>query len=82
MVAMRSVSLDGAAPDWARRAFADADKAYVKVIPTAPVRVPEFASISLPDPADWSKCMIYVTDKTCVAVSTGSAWVRSDGSAL
>jgi len=55
---------------------------FVSRAPKHPVRLAEFASTGLPAPADWRGCMVYVPDKTCMAVSTGAAWLRADGSAL
>ena len=62
-----------------RRLF---DTRYALQSPSAPSRLWPVASADLPPAADWSNCICYVTDKTCVAVSTGSSWVRADGSAL
>jgi len=52
------------------------------LVPTGPERLWSTDSANLPPAADWQYHQCYVTDKTCVAVSTGSAWVRADGSAL
>lgn len=80
--ASRPVTLDGSAPDWAKRAFSDAEKGYVHAYPTSPVRVPSFTSDSLPNAASYTGCMIFVPDKQCASISIGSAWVRPDGSPL
>lgn len=78
----RPVTLAGEAPQWARRAFADAEKGYVQAAPGRPQLLARFESTDLPAPAEWIWCIIAVTDKNTVAISTGSAWVRADGSAL
>lgn len=82
MVAARPLTLDATAPQWAQRLVADLEKAYVKASPTAPQRLAAFASASLPDPTAYQGCIITVTDKQCVAISDGAAWLRADGSAL
>lgn len=82
MVNARPLTLDGEAPQWARRMVTDLEKAYVKAYPTAPVRLPVFVSTELPKATDYAWCMIAVSDKTCAAISDGSQWLRVDGSAL
>lgn len=82
MVAARPLTLDGNAPQWAHRLVTDLEKAYVKALPTAPVRLPDFVSTDLPNASDYAWCLIAVSDLGCAAMSTGSAWVRADGSAL
>jgi hypothetical protein len=54
--------------------------------PTQPVALGTVVFASLP-PADiWRACMIHVSDKNCIAISTPVAevytWLRADGSAL
>lgn len=82
MVASKPITLDGQAPEWARRAFRDVEAGFVKAVPTAPQLLAQFPSSDLPSAADYPWCVIAVTDLTCVALSTGSQWVRADGSAL
>ena len=55
---------------------------FKRKAPTGPERLRAYDSADLPSAADWYTAQIYVTDKGCVAVSTGSTWVRADGSAL
>ena len=58
------------------------DTRYQLAAPQSPTKLWPVASADLPPAADWQYHQCYVTDKTCVAVSTGSSWVRADGSAL
>lgn len=58
------------------------DNRYALQSPSAPVRLWSVASADLPPAADWPNSICYASDKGCVAVSTGTAWVRADGSAL
>lgn len=80
--ASKPAVLDPAAPDWMKRFALALETAYVQATPTRPQLLVQYTSSDLPNAADWAYCLIYVTDKTTVAVSTGSAWVRADGSAL
>lgn len=82
MVASRPVTLDASAPEWAKRLVADMEKGYVKAYPTAPVRLPAFVSTDLPKASDYPWCLIAVTDTGVAAMSNGTAWVNTDGSAL
>lgn len=54
--------------------------------PTQPAALASVAFASLPPAADWPACMIHVTDRNCIAISTPVAgvytWLRADGSAL
>ena len=54
--------------------------------PTQPVALASILFASLPPAADWPACMIHVSDKNCIAISTPVAgtytWLRADGSAL
>lgn len=54
--------------------------------PTQPVRLATVAFASLPPADSWRACMIHVSDKNCIAVSTPVAgvytWLRADGTAL
>lgn len=58
------------------------EQSYVSRNPKAPIKIPAFVSTDLPAAADWAQCIIYVIDKSTAAVSTGSGWVRADGSPL
>jgi hypothetical protein len=54
--------------------------------PTQPVALASVAFASLPPAANWPGCMIHVTDRNSIAISTPVAgvytWLRADGSAL
>lgn len=54
--------------------------------PTQPVALASVAFDSLPLAAKWPGCMIHVTDRNCIAISTPVAgvytWLRADGTAL
>lgn len=54
--------------------------------PGRPTRVAKVAFASLPPAADWPDCVIEVSDRNALAISTLSgatyAWTRADGSAL
>ena len=50
------------------------EQSFVKAFPKLPVRLPQFASTSLPDPAKYAGCLIYCPDTTQVRVSNGAAW--------
>lgn len=58
------------------------ERDFVSRRPKHPVKLAEFEQARLPNAADWAWCQVAVTDVGCVAVSNGSAWVRSDGSAF
>ena len=55
-------------------------------VPTKPVQLATVAFASLPPADSWRGCMIHVSDKNCIAISTPVAgvytWLRADGSAL
>lgn len=57
-----------------------------QAVPTKPVQLASVAFASLPPAADWPACMIHVTDRNSIAISTPVAgtytWLRADGSAL
>ena len=54
--------------------------------PTQPVALASVAFASLPPAANWPGCMIHVTDRNSIAISTPVAgvytWLRADGTAL
>lgn len=50
------------------------EQSFVKVFPKLPVRLPQFASTSLPDPARYEGCLIYCPDTQQVRASNGSGW--------
>lgn len=50
--------------------------------PRQPVQFYGVTQANLPPAASWTYGAIYVTDLNTLAVSTGSSWVRADGSAL
>jgi hypothetical protein len=80
--ASKPAVLDANAPDWARRFAASLEDGYVQANPTRPQLLPRLTSADLPNAADWPYCLVALTDINTVAMSTGSAWVRADGSAL
>jgi hypothetical protein len=58
------------------------ERDFVSRTPKHPVKLAEFLQADLPAAASWRWCVVAVSDVGCVAVSTGAAWVRADGSAL
>jgi hypothetical protein len=82
MVVTGSPLLEASAPMWATRFAMRLTAFFQPLVPNSPSLLAAFDSAALPDPAAWRLGMIYVTDKACVGVSTGAAWVRADGSAL
>lgn len=54
--------------------------------PTKPQAMAYVLNASLPPADSWRGCMIFVTDKDCIAISTDVAgvytWLRADGSAI
>ena len=58
------------------------ERDFVSRTPKHPVKLAEFISTELPDVAKWRWCIVAVTDKNCVGLSNGVAWVRADGGAL
>ena len=57
-----------------------------QAIPTKPVQLASVVNADLPPAADWPGCMIHVTDRNSIAISTPVAgvytWLRADGTAL
>ena len=57
-----------------------------QAVPTKPVQLASVVNADLPPAADWPGCMIHVSDKNSIAISTPVAgvytWLRADGSAL
>lgn len=57
-----------------------------QAVPTKPVQLASVVNADLPPAADWPGCMIHVTDRNCIAISTPVAgiytWLRADGTAL
>jgi len=80
--ASKPATLDSTAPDWAKRFAASLEEGYVQASPTRPQLLARFTSSDLPNAADWPYCIIALTDTNTVAMSTGTQWVRADGSAL
>jgi len=78
----KPATLDSTAPDWMKRFAASLEDGYVQAAPTRPQLLSRFVSTDLPNPIDWPWCIIALTDLETVAMSTGAAWVRADGSAL
>lgn len=58
------------------------ERDFVSRSPKHPIKLAEFVQAELPDPARWRWCQVAVTDKNCVGLSNGVAWVRADGTAL
>jgi hypothetical protein len=54
--------------------------------PTQPVALPSVLFASLPPADSWRACMIHVSDRNCIAISTPVAgvftWLRANGAAL
>lgn len=50
--------------------------------PKQPTRFASVLQADLPPAASWPFAAIYVSDLDTLAISTGSTWVRADGSAL
>lgn len=54
--------------------------------PTRPQAMAYVLNADLPPADEWRGCMIFVTDKDCIAISTDVAgnytWLRADGSAI
>ena len=48
------------------------------VQPMQPVRVYACLEADLPPAANWTNCVLHVTDLNCLAFSNGSAWYRAD----
>ena len=46
--------------------------------PRQPVRVYACLEADLPPAANWSSCVLHVTDLNCLAFSDGSDWIRAD----
>lgn len=80
--ASKPAALDPSAPDWMKRFAASLEEGYVQSSPTRPQLLTRLVSTNLPNAADWPYCLVILTDLNTVAMSTGSAWVRADGSAL
>ena len=57
-----------------------------QAVPTKPVQLASVVNADLPPAADWPGCMIHVTDRNSIAISTPVAgvytWLRADGTAL
>lgn len=70
------------APQWAQRLGLRLVRTFQNLFPTQPTRLWSATAAELPDPAKWTGCTVYVTDKLKVAVSTGAAWVSAGGGPL
>jgi len=77
-----SLLTEPATPGWATRAFLRMQQVFQPIIPTSPTHLADFVSTSLPDPAPWLGCVIYVSDVKKVGVSNGAAWTDPAGGAL
>jgi hypothetical protein len=57
-----------------------------QAVPTKPVQLATVLFADLPPADSWQACMIHVSDKNSIAISTPVAgvytWLRADGSAL
>jgi hypothetical protein len=57
-----------------------------QAVPTKPVQLATVLFADLPPAADWQACMIHVSDKNSIAISTPVAgvytWLRANGAAL
>lgn len=74
--------LEPGAPDWAQRFALQVQEAFLGLFPDAPVRLWSVAFADLPDPAKWSGCIVWVSDKAKVGASNGVAWTDAVGGAL
>jgi hypothetical protein len=74
--------VEAGAPMWAQRLGLRLVKTFLNLFPTAPVRLWSVTFANLPPAADWPGAIVYVSDKSKVGVSTGSAWVAADGGPL
>ena len=74
--------LEADAPLWAHR-FAQRLNEFFKLRhPQAPSELLIVKFLDLPPAADWQGAQVYVIDKGKVAVSSGAAWVTTDGGPL
>jgi hypothetical protein len=57
-----------------------------QAVPTKPVQLATVLFVDLPPADSWQACIIHVSDKNSIAISTPVAgtytWLRADGSAL
>ena len=57
-----------------------------QAVPTKPVQLATVLFADLPPADSWQACMIHVSDRNSIAISTPVAgvytWLRADGSAL
>lgn len=58
------------------------ERDFVSRAPKHPVKLAEFTVAELPDAARWRWCVVAVTDRDCVGLSNGLAWIRADGTAI
>jgi hypothetical protein len=82
MVAVRALILEPTAPGWAQRMVLALKGYFLPLVPSSPVMLASFPSTSLPDPAAYAGCLIYVPDKAKVGLSNGAAWTNAIGGAL
>lgn len=70
------------APSWAQRFAQRLESVFLKKSPTAPVRLWGVVFAELPPAADWTGCLVYVTDKAKAGLSNGTTWTDAAGGAL
>ncbi len=77
-----AVQIPQSAPLDVRNAFQSLEGVFQKLFPTQPLRIPQYASDSLPAASQYPFSLIALTDLGMVAYSNGSDWVKTDGSAI
>jgi hypothetical protein len=77
-----AVLVEPGSPPWAQRLGLRLARTFLNLFPTAPVRLWSVTFAELPPAADWPGAICWVTDKSKVAVSSGTAWVSVAGGPL
>lgn len=71
-----------AAPPWAMRFALELEKTFLPLFPSKPVRLVSYLQADLPNAADWTGCIVYVSDIKKIAASDGTTWLNALGAAL
>ena len=71
-----------AAPPWAMRFALDIEKTFLPLFPSKPVRLVSYLRADLPNAADWTGCIVYVSDLKKIAASDGTNWLDALGAPL
>ena len=74
--------LEPDAPGWAQRFALRLEALFVGRFPKAPVRLQSVLFADLRPAADWTGCIVYVSDKAKVGLSNGTTWTDPAGGAL